>query len=87
MILSAEETLLGRGYPEDQVHKELYWPKGKEPRGATGAARRRRKRGRVGAGRSACAPPDRPPSYGLVVNDQCVASRRLPEPSWIPDDA
>ena len=34
MILSAEETLLGRGYPEDQVHKELYWPKGKEPRGA-----------------------------------------------------
>jgi len=20
--------------PEDQVHKELYWPKGKEPRGA-----------------------------------------------------
>jgi ferredoxin-NADP reductase len=33
MILSAEETLLGRGYPEDQIHKELYWPKGKEPRG------------------------------------------------------
>jgi ferredoxin--NADP+ reductase len=38
MILSAEATLLGRGYPEDQVHKELYWPKGKEPRGAIGAA-------------------------------------------------
>jgi ferredoxin-NADP reductase len=38
MILSAEETLLGRGYPEDQVHKELYWPKGKEPRGVSGAA-------------------------------------------------
>jgi ferredoxin-NADP reductase len=37
MILSAEATLLARGYPEDQVHKELYWPKGKEPRGATGA--------------------------------------------------
>jgi ferredoxin-NADP reductase len=36
MILSAEETLLGRGYPEDQVHKELYWPKGKEPRGLAG---------------------------------------------------
>ena len=34
MILSAEQTLLGRGYPEEQVHKELYWPKGKEPRGA-----------------------------------------------------
>jgi ferredoxin/flavodoxin---NADP+ reductase len=38
MIVSAEETLLGRGYPEDQVHKELYWPKGKEPRGVVGAA-------------------------------------------------
>ncbi|TAL08105.1 MAG: hypothetical protein EPO00_07740 [Chloroflexota bacterium] len=33
MILSAEETLLGRGFPEDQVKTELYWPKGKEPRG------------------------------------------------------
>jgi ferredoxin--NADP+ reductase len=38
MIVSAEATLLGRGYPEDQVHKELYWPKGKEPRGVAGAA-------------------------------------------------
>ena len=38
MILSAEATLLDRGYPEEQVHKELYWPKGKEPRGAIGAA-------------------------------------------------
>ena len=37
MILTAEATLLARGYPEDQVHKELYWPKGKEPRGAAGA--------------------------------------------------
>ena len=37
MILAAEETLLARGYPEDQVHKELYWPKGKEPRGVVGA--------------------------------------------------
>jgi ferredoxin--NADP+ reductase len=35
MILSAEQTLLGRGYPEEQIHKELYWPKGKEPRGAS----------------------------------------------------
>lgn len=34
MILSAEATLLERGYSEEQVHKELYWPKGKEPRGA-----------------------------------------------------
>ena len=38
MILSAEQTLLERGYPEEQVLKELYWPKGKEPRGAIGAA-------------------------------------------------
>ena len=37
MILSAEETLLARGYPEEQVHQELYWPKGKEPRGMAGA--------------------------------------------------
>ncbi len=36
MILSVEETLLGRGYPEPQVKKELYWPKGKEPRGPGG---------------------------------------------------
>ena len=33
MILSAEETLLGHGFPEPQVKKELYWPKGKEPTG------------------------------------------------------
>jgi ferredoxin/flavodoxin---NADP+ reductase len=33
MIVAAEETLLGRGFPEAQVKKELYWPKGKEPRG------------------------------------------------------
>ena len=38
MILSAEATLLERGYPVEQVHKELYWPKGKEPRGVAGAA-------------------------------------------------
>ncbi len=37
MIQSAETTLLELGYPEEQVHKELYWPKGKEPRGAAGA--------------------------------------------------
>ena len=35
MIATAEEKLLSRGYAEDQVHKELYWPKGKEPRGTT----------------------------------------------------
>lgn len=38
MILSAEQTLLGLGLPEEAVHKELYWPKGKEPRGIAGAA-------------------------------------------------
>ena len=37
MILAAEETMLARGYPEEQVHKELYWPKGKEPRGVAAA--------------------------------------------------
>ena len=37
MILAAEATLLERGYPEEQVHKELYWPKGKEPRGMANA--------------------------------------------------
>jgi ferredoxin-NADP reductase len=34
MILSAEETLVGRGFPPEQVKKELYWPKGKAPAGA-----------------------------------------------------
>ena len=33
MILSAEATLLERGFPEASVKKELYWPKGREPRG------------------------------------------------------
>ena len=37
MITTAEEKLLSRGYAEDQVHKELYWPKGKEPRGLAAA--------------------------------------------------
>jgi ferredoxin--NADP+ reductase len=37
MILSAEETLLDRGFPETGVKKELYWPKGKEPRGLAAA--------------------------------------------------
>jgi ferredoxin--NADP+ reductase len=38
MILAAEQTLLGLGLPEAAVKKELYWPKGKEPRGLIGAA-------------------------------------------------
>jgi len=37
MILAAEQTLLEVGLPEEAVKKELYWPKGKEPRGVTGA--------------------------------------------------
>jgi ferredoxin-NADP reductase len=36
MIVAAEETLLGRGFPDEQVKKELYWPKGKEPRSPGG---------------------------------------------------
>jgi ferredoxin--NADP+ reductase len=35
MILTAEATLLERGFEEASVKKELYWPKGKEPRGLT----------------------------------------------------
>ena len=38
MILAAEQTLLEVGLPEEAVKKELYWPKGKEPRGIAGAA-------------------------------------------------
>jgi NAD(P)H-flavin reductase len=37
MIIAAEATLLGLGLPEPAVKKELYWPKGKEPRGVSGA--------------------------------------------------
>ena len=36
MILTVEELLHRRGFPETQVKKELYWPKGKEPRGPGG---------------------------------------------------
>ena len=38
MILATEQTLLGLGLPEAAIKKELYWPKGKEPRGVAGAA-------------------------------------------------
>lgn len=40
MILAADAFLLEAGFPEAQVKKELYWPKGKEPRtlGAAGVA-------------------------------------------------
>jgi ferredoxin/flavodoxin---NADP+ reductase len=36
MILAVEAMLAERGFPEEQVKKELYWPKGKEPRGPGG---------------------------------------------------
>jgi NAD(P)H-flavin reductase len=31
MITSVDALLLERGFPEEQIKKELYWPKGKEP--------------------------------------------------------
>jgi len=34
MIIAVDETLLGRGFPEELIKKELYWPKGKEPTAA-----------------------------------------------------
>ena len=34
MILAVDELLAGRGFPEEQIKKELYWPKGKEPQSA-----------------------------------------------------
>jgi ferredoxin--NADP+ reductase len=40
MILAADALLLEAGFPEAQIKKELYWPKGKEPRtlGAAGVS-------------------------------------------------
>ncbi|MGI8928470.1 MAG: FAD-binding oxidoreductase [Candidatus Limnocylindrales bacterium] len=35
MINAVDALLLERGFPEEQIKKELYWPKGKEPRGTT----------------------------------------------------
>jgi ferredoxin--NADP+ reductase len=37
MITSVDQLLLERGFPEEQIKKELYWPKGKEPKGAAAA--------------------------------------------------
>jgi ferredoxin--NADP+ reductase len=37
MILTVEAELLGRGFEEASVKKELYWPTGKEPRGLAAA--------------------------------------------------
>jgi ferredoxin-NADP reductase len=33
MILAVDETLAARGFPEEQIKKELYWPKGKQAPG------------------------------------------------------
>ena len=38
MIIAVEETLQGRDFPEEQIKKELYWPKGKEPTALARAA-------------------------------------------------
>jgi len=32
MIAAVDAILLDRGFPEQQIKKELYWPKGKEPK-------------------------------------------------------
>jgi ferredoxin-NADP reductase len=37
MITAVDQLLLERGFPEEQIKKELYWPKGKEPTGAAAA--------------------------------------------------
>jgi ferredoxin--NADP+ reductase len=38
MIVAAEQELRAYGLPEEAIHKELYWPAGKQPTGATGAS-------------------------------------------------
>jgi ferredoxin/flavodoxin---NADP+ reductase len=38
MIENADALLTARGFPEPQIKKELYWPKGKEPMRATAGA-------------------------------------------------
>ena len=35
MIVAAERELAGYGLPAGAIHKELYWPAGKQPTGAT----------------------------------------------------
>jgi ferredoxin--NADP+ reductase len=37
MIVAAERELSAYGLPEGAIHKELYWPAGKQPTGATEA--------------------------------------------------
>jgi hypothetical protein len=35
MINSADAILKSRGFSDDQIKKELYWPKGKTPDGVS----------------------------------------------------
>ena len=61
MILAVDETLAARGFPEEQIKKELYWPKGKEApecRPASTASKR---------GREACG------YAGLATNARAAA--------------
>jgi ferredoxin-NADP reductase len=37
MIVAAEQELRAYGLPDEAIHKELYWPAGKQPTGASGA--------------------------------------------------
>ena len=37
MILNADATFQALGFAEESVRKELYWPKGKEPKLAAAA--------------------------------------------------
>ena len=37
MIVAAERELAAYGLPEGAIHKELYWPAGKQPTGSTEA--------------------------------------------------
>ena len=37
MIVAADQELRAYGLPDEAIHKELYWPAGKQPTGATGA--------------------------------------------------
>jgi ferredoxin--NADP+ reductase len=39
MIVTVEQQMLGRGFPEPHVKKELYWPKAREPRPEPAAVR------------------------------------------------
>jgi ferredoxin-NADP reductase len=34
MIVAAEQELRAYGLPDEAIHKELYWPAGKQPTGA-----------------------------------------------------